>query len=89
MSAPAAPELLWQPSPEFVENARLTEYMGWLERERGLHFAGYEELWQWSVDDLDAFWASLWDFFEVQADGDPAPVLASREMPVAERFTNS
>jgi acetoacetyl-CoA synthetase len=84
MSAP-----LWQPSPELVENARLTEYLDWLKSERGLDFAGYEELWQWSVDDLDAFWASLWDFFEVQADGDPVPVLASREMPGAEWFPNT
>ncbi len=84
MSAP-----LWQPSPELVENARLSEYLDWLKSERGLDFAGYEELWRWSVDDLDAFWASLWDFFEVQADGDPTPVLAGREMPGAEWFPNT
>ena len=46
----AAPELLWEPSAELVEGARLTEYRRWLERERGLRFDGYEELWRWSVD---------------------------------------
>ena len=44
--------------------------MRWLERERGLSFDGYPELWQWSVDDLEAFWDAIWDFFEVQADGE-------------------
>ena len=88
MSAGPA-EKLWEPPAALVENARLTEYLRWLESERSLRFDGYEALWRWSVDDLDAFWASIWDFFAVQADGDPAPVLASREMPGARWFPNT
>jgi len=84
----AAPEKLWEPSAELVERARLTEFMRWLEAERGLRFDGYEELWRWSVADLDSFWRAIWDFFEVRADGDPSPVLASREMPGARWFPN-
>lgn len=85
----ASGELLWEPSAELVERSRLTEFMRWLERERGLSFAGYEELWRWSVDDLDGFWSAIWEFFDVQADGEPAPVLASREMPGARWFPNA
>jgi acetoacetyl-CoA synthetase len=85
----SVPEPLWEPSPELVERSRLSEYLRWLEAERGLAFADYEALWRWSVDDLDAFWASIWDFFEVQADGDPSPVLASRQMPGASWFPNA
>ncbi|HEY6731628.1 MAG TPA: acetoacetate--CoA ligase [Solirubrobacterales bacterium] len=81
-----AGELLWEPSIELVERSRMVEFMRWLERERGLSFAGYPELWQWSVDDLDGFWSAIWEFFEVQADGDPSPVLPSREMPGARWF---
>ncbi|HEY0316742.1 MAG TPA: acetoacetate--CoA ligase [Solirubrobacterales bacterium] len=77
---------LWEPSAELVERSRLTEFMDWLRAQRGLDFAGYDELWRWSVDDLDGFWSAIWDFFDVQADGDPAPVLASREMPGASWF---
>ncbi|HET7416312.1 MAG TPA: acetoacetate--CoA ligase [Solirubrobacterales bacterium] len=79
-------ELLWEPSAELVERSRLTEFMRWLERERGLSFNGYPELWQWSVDDLDGFWDAIWDFFGVQADGERGPALGSREMPGAEWF---
>ncbi|HEV7483373.1 MAG TPA: AMP-binding protein, partial [Solirubrobacterales bacterium] len=86
MSETAAPVPLWEPSAELVERSRLTEFMGWLRAERGLELDGYEALWQWSVDDLDAFWAAIWDFFEVRADGDRATVLASREMPGARWF---
>jgi acetoacetyl-CoA synthetase len=82
-------ELLWEPSAELVGRSRLTEFMRWLERERGLSFDGYDDLWQWSVDDLDGFWSAIWEFFDVQADGDPSPVLGSREMPGAQWFPNT
>jgi len=82
----AAPEKLWEPSAELVENARLTEFMRWLESDRGLSFEGYEALWRWSVDDIEAFWDAIWDFFGVQADGERGAVLGSREMPGAEWF---
>ena len=87
--SPSQAEKLWDPPAGVIENARLTEYMRWLEAERGLRFADYDELWRWSVDDLEGFWSSIWDFFEVRADGDPAPALASREMPGARWFPNT
>jgi acetoacetyl-CoA synthetase len=86
VNAPATPELLWEPSAELIERSRLTELLRWLAAERGLHFSGYDELWRWSVDDLDAFWVAIWDFFDVQADGERSAVLASREMPGASWF---
>jgi acetoacetyl-CoA synthetase len=84
MSGP--PEKLWEPSAELVENSRLHEYMRWLEAERGKAFDGYDELWQWSVDDVEGFWTSIWDFFEVSADGEPNAVLSSHAMPGARWF---
>jgi acetoacetyl-CoA synthetase len=83
------PDKLWEPSAELIERSRMTEFMRWLRAERGHDFATYEELWRWSVDDLDGFWAAIWEFFDVQADGDPLPVLASREMPGAGWFPNA
>ncbi|HET9162943.1 MAG TPA: acetoacetate--CoA ligase [Solirubrobacterales bacterium] len=83
------PEKLWEPSAELVERARMTEYMRWLAAERGLELDGYDELWRWSVDDLEGFWSSIWDFFEVQAGGGYDRVLGSREMPGAEWFSGA
>ncbi len=85
----AAPEKLWEPSTELVERARMTEYMRWLQAERDLHLQDYDELWRWSVDDLEGFWNSIWDFFGVQADGERGPVLSGRQMPGAEWFAGS
>jgi len=84
--AAGAPPILWTPSPERIERAWLTRYQRWLEPRIGRTFAGYAELQRWSVDELDAFWRSIWDFFDVQADGSPERVLGRREMPGAEWF---
>ncbi|HEX5609671.1 MAG TPA: acetoacetate--CoA ligase [Solirubrobacterales bacterium] len=88
MTSPT-PQTLWMPSDQMVERARLTEFMRWLRSERDRDFGSYEDLWQWSVDDLDGFWRAIWDYFEVQADGDPSPTLGAREMPGAEWFPNT
>jgi acetoacetyl-CoA synthetase len=58
----------------------MTRFMRWLDRD----LADYDALWRWSVDDLEGFWAAVWDFFEVQ--GDHERVLGSRDMPGAEWF---
>jgi acetoacetyl-CoA synthetase len=79
-------EKLWEPPAELVERARMTEYMRWLAAERGLSFDGYHDLWRWSVSDVEAFWASIWDFFGVRADGGYDRVLSSHEMPGARWF---
>ncbi len=78
--------LLWEPSPEFRENATITRYMAWLERQKGLTFEDYTALWEWSVTDIEGFWASLWEFFEILSTKPYEAVLARREMPGAEWF---
>ena len=69
---------LWEPS-----NAQSTEMARYMD-ERG--FSTYEQLWRWSVGDLEAFWGSLWDRFEVEASAPYERVLAGREMPGAVWF---
>jgi acetoacetyl-CoA synthetase len=82
----STPPILWQPTPERIERAMLTRYQRWLEQRLDHSFASYAELWQWSVDDVDGFWRSIWDYFDVQADGSPERVLAARAMPGAQWF---
>jgi acetoacetyl-CoA synthetase len=79
-------EILWQPSPDARETTRVGEYMRWLERERSLSFADYRELWTWSVTDIEAFWASIWDYFGVRSDTPRGEVLPERVMPGADWF---
>jgi acetoacetyl-CoA synthetase len=79
-------DVLWSPPPDARERFVIGRYLGWLERERGLSFAGYDELWRWSVSDLEGFWSSVWEFFEVRSHAPYERVLGSREMPGAEWF---
>jgi len=78
--------LLWEPSEEFKENANVSRYMEWLEKEKGLSFDDYGELWEWSVTELEEFWSSIWEYSDVRASKPYTRVLSGREMPGAKWF---
>ena len=80
------PPILWEPPAELVERAQMTRYRRWLERERGMELADYHAMWRWSVQDLEGFWRSIWDYFDVQSPEPPGDVLADRSMPGAQWF---
>jgi acetoacetyl-CoA synthetase len=77
---------LWEPSKELKENARISDYMRWLDVEKDLTFEDYNDLWKWSTTDLEGFWASVWEYCGVEASQPYETVLAKREMPGAEWF---
>ena len=78
-------DLIWEPTTESAAASALGRYLRWL-AEKGRSFPSYDALWRWSVEDLDGFWGSLWEFFEVRGTRLDARVLASRDMPGAEWF---
>jgi hypothetical protein len=65
---------------------QIRHYQNWLQATRGLSFDNYDALWRWSVTDLDAFWQSIWDYFDVQSPTAHSAVLGRRGMPGAEWF---
>jgi acetoacetyl-CoA synthetase len=78
------PPILWSPPPDVRERTRIGAYLGWLEGERGLRFEDYDALLRWSVEDLGGFWRSIWDHFDVGADG--GKPLVDARMPGARWF---
>jgi len=86
MTETAEGTLLWEPSETFKENAVISRYMRWLRDERDLSFDGYARLWEWSVTDLDGFWSSVWEYFDVRSSNPYEKVLGKREMPGTEWF---
>src|SRR5919202_6433387 len=80
---PVVATKLWEPPAELVESCLMTRYMRWLDR----GFETYDELWRFSVEDLEGFWASIWEYFQVGADYEQ--VLADRSMPGAKWFTGA
>ena len=77
------PGVLWTPPPDVWESTEIGRYVTWLERERGLSFATYDELQRWSANDLSGFWSSIWDFSGVKAHARYSSVVASEDMPGA------
>ena len=82
-------EVLWTPSRERIERAAVTRFQRWLETERGVATGSYEELWRWSVDDVEGFWRSIVEFFELRFEVPSDRVLDSFEMPGARWFPGS
>ena len=78
----AAPQ--WVPTDEDVANARVTDFARFVADRTGLTTTDYTSLWQWSVDEPAAFWATLWDYFELGDRGDT--VLEDATMPGAQWF---
>ncbi|MEV1075116.1 acetoacetate--CoA ligase [Micromonospora parva] len=79
-------DMLWAPPADVRERSRIGAYLRWLREHRGLDFADYDALWRWSTTDLDGFWRSIWDYFEVIAHTPPTATLAQRVMPGARWF---
>lgn len=71
-------------SAPYIPQIRL--YQNWLREQRGLEFADYDALWRWSTTDLDAFWQSIWDYFDLQSPTPHSAVLAHNRMPGAQWF---
>jgi acetoacetyl-CoA synthetase len=78
--------LLWEPSAERIERATLTRYQRWVEEARERRFDDYHDLWRWSVEDLDGFWRSIWEFFDVRSHAESERTLADSSMPGAVWF---
>jgi acetoacetyl-CoA synthetase len=77
---------LWTPSAQALERATMTRFMRWAGERRGGSFESYDELWQWSVHELEDFWAAIWDYFGVRASRPYERVLDARRMPGAKWF---
>eukprot|EP01041_Mallomonas_annulata_P028973 gene28973-50878_t len=78
--------LLWQPNAARRERALITAFEAWLAHKRGLRFGGYEALWQWSVDEPEAFWSALLGFFEVPMAQAPRCMRSDDPMPATQWF---
>ncbi|TWE10053.1 acetoacetate--CoA ligase [Rudaeicoccus suwonensis] len=79
-------DLIWQPAPDAMQRTRIGQFMSWLAEHRDLEFTSYEQLWQWSVSDLDGFWGALWELFEIRSHAPYEAVLGDRTMPGAQWF---
>lgn len=78
-------DVAWSPSAERIADARISDFIDWLQASGRFEATSYQSLWDWSVTSPEEFWASMKDYFGVCMTG-VGPVLATREMPFAEWF---
>ena len=79
-----SPSTLTKAPIPYVPQIRL--YQNWLKQNRGISFERYEDLWQWSISDIETFWQSIWDYFDLQSPTPHTAVLAKNAMPGAVWF---
>jgi acetoacetyl-CoA synthetase len=79
-------ELIRPVADDVLTSTEIGRYLRWLAEHRDLRFDDYSALHRWSVEDLDGFWSSIWEFFDVRAHAPYERVLCRREMPGAQWF---
>lgn len=80
------PAILWTPDDKTREHAHLTRYMRWLREHKRLSLDHYPALWAWSAEHPEAFWETVWEYFEVISHTPYERVLSGDEMPGARWF---
>ncbi|MGO9886497.1 MAG: acetoacetate--CoA ligase [Solirubrobacteraceae bacterium] len=78
-------DILWTPPADWRDTTEIGRFVNWLRDERSREFDQYDDLYRWSVDDLEGFWGALWDFYEIRSTPYER-VLGKRTMPGAEWF---
>ncbi len=82
-------ETLWSPTAARIANSALREYLDWLQMREGRPFPDHDALWAWSVEDLDRFWVSLVDYYEVEFSTPWTQVRTADPMPHTRWFTGA
>ena len=58
---------LWQPSEERIKSTNMYRFMQFINQRFDRDFSDYNQLYQWSIDQIPDFWAAMWDFAEIKA----------------------
>jgi acetoacetyl-CoA synthetase len=82
-------DTLWSPTADRISKSALREYLNWLEVREGRPFPDHDALWAWSVRDLDRFWTSIADYYEVEFSAPWTQVRTAEPMPHTRWFTGA
>jgi len=82
-------QYVWAPSAADREAANVSQFMRWLEAHGNPSFTDYHELWAWTVEELESFWAAVWDYYRLRQVSTYSEVLSARRMPGAQWFVGA
>jgi acetoacetyl-CoA synthetase len=55
-------KLLWKPSEERIEKANMTRFIEFVNKKYDLRISSYNQLYNWSVENIPDFWDAMWEF---------------------------
>ncbi len=83
-------KLLWQPSEERIKATNMYRFMNIVNEKFNKDFKDYPALWEWSVDNIEDFWSTTWDFIDIKASQSYDKAIDDpKKMPGAKFFVNS
>ncbi|MCF8091672.1 MAG: acetoacetate--CoA ligase [Desulfotignum sp.] len=81
------PEKLWEPSKERIRSTNMYRFMTIVNEKYNKNFTDYTQLWEWSVENLEDFWATAWDFLDIKVSAPYEQVIQDKDkMPGAKFF---
>jgi acetoacetyl-CoA synthetase len=80
---------LWEPSPERIAQATISDFARVLAGKAGVAFPDYNALWQWSVENSEAFWNAIWDYTGVIGERGARTLVDGDRMPGARWFPDA
>src|SRR5690348_15723952 len=80
---------LWSPTADRIGKSSVREYLNWLEIHEGRPFPDRDALWAWAVTNLDRFWSSVVDYYEVDFSAPWAQVRTADPMPHVRWFSGA
>lgn len=72
----STPRLLWTPSEKCKSESNLHHYELWLKENYDLSFKDYHHIWEWSTEQPELFWKSIWEYFDISASGSFSSVFS-------------
>jgi acetoacetyl-CoA synthetase len=77
---------LWIPSEDRVNNSNLNAFIRYAEQISHKPISGYNELYQWSINDIEEFWKSIWVQAGIIHSKTYHNILSGKVMPGAKWF---
>jgi len=83
-------KLLWQPSEQRIQATNMYRFMSLVNEKFNKNFTDYPELWEWSVENLEDFWDTAWNFLDIKSSVPYTNAIENKDkMPGAKFFANS
>lgn len=81
---------LWKPSTERIQKANITRFIEYVNGKHRQNIKSYQELYNWSIENIPDFWARMWEFADIKASrGYDQVVDDIKKMPGAKWFSGA